>query len=267
MSPVLAISSVAKKFVVHRELVLEMTKRDLRVINKGSVLGFLWLILSPLIHAIAYAIIISVVFGARISNGSGMFSFALYVLAGMLPWQMILRSIAEAPTLITSRAEILKQVVYPVETLPTCSIAKSTIGGFASLIVYLLLAASSGDLRWSLLLLPLPIGILILFLLGVSWIFSVLGVIFKDLREITTVVLGLMIYFTPVLAMEQLTGPHVWKLILLNPLSHIIIAFRDVISGELHLTSWIIFTTMSTILFVLGAMLITRVRIRINDYL
>ena len=84
------------------------------------------------------------------------------------------------------------------------------------------------------------------FVLGMSWMFSIGGVLVKDLREIVTVVLGLAIYFSPVLLSESMVGSKIWGYVLWNPLSHIIICFRDIFYGKFHLWSWGIFAGMSS---------------------
>jgi lipopolysaccharide transport system permease protein len=253
------------QFVLFRELVWEMTKRDLKMLHKGSVLGLSWLVMMPLIQVLAYVIIVSFIFGRGAAESP--LDYCLYLLAGMLPWQMLAKSLQEGPTLLTSRLEILKQVIYPVETFPVSSIAISAIGSLVSLVVYIVFAAGTNHLTWTLLLLPIPLLILVVFLLGASWILSVTGVIFKDLREVVTITMSLLIYFTPVIAKESVVGARVWQLILCNPLSHVVIAFHDVFFAEFHPWSWGIFLAMSLGVFLVGAYTFTCARIRINDYL
>ena len=199
LKPVLAI-------VQNRELIWEMALRDLKGLNKGSFLGYSWLVISPMIQVAAYVIIVSFVFRARLNGSAGPLDYALYVLSGMIPWQIVTRSIQESPSLIRERMDIVKQVIYPIETLPLNSLLTSSFGSFVSFFLFLVLSAIEGKLHWSYFLLPFPSFLLLFFVVGLSWIFSIAGVIFKDLREIVGVTLGLLVYLSPVVLSESMVG-------------------------------------------------------------
>jgi len=258
LKPMLAI-------VENRELIWAITVRNLKGTSKGAVLGFLWIAISPLIQVTAYVIIVSFIFKAKLNSDAGPFDYAIFVLSGMIPWQIMNRSICEAPMLIRSNTELVKQVIYPIETLPLMNLLVGSFGGAVNFIVFIILFAIAGKLEWTLVFLPLHLFFLLIFLLGISWIFSITGVIFKDLREIVSVMMMLLIYFSPVIISGSMVGRKIWSLILLNPLSHIIISFRDVFWGSFHI--WVIFLTMSIGIFILGHIMITRAKKLVNEYI
>lgn len=253
--------------IENRELVWEMALRDLKGGSKGAILGILWVVISPLVQVTAYVIIVSLIFKAKLSADSGLFDYALYVLSGMIPWQVMTRSINEAPMLIRSNTELVKQVIYPIETLPLTHLMVGSFGGFISFIVFLLLYVVRGDVSWTLIFLPIPLLFLLLFILGISWVFSILGVILKDLKDIISVTMMLLVYFSPVITNDSMVGETIWRWIILNPLSHVVIPFRDVFWGSFHLWSWIIYIVMSITVFLLGNLLITKAKRLINEYI
>jgi lipopolysaccharide transport system permease protein len=253
--------------VENRELIWEMTLRDLKGGSKGAILGVLWVAINPLIQVIAYVVIVSFIFKAKLSAESGPFDYALYVLSGMIPWQIMTRSITEAPMLIRSNTEMVKQVIYPIETLPLTSLLVSSFGGFVNFILFLMLFLIGGHIRWSLILLPIPFFLLLLLILGISWIFSVSGVILKDLREIVTVVMMLLVYLSPVILNDSMVGGTIWRMIMINPLSHIILSFRDVLWGTFHLWSWVVFFILSVVVFLSGNFVILKAKRLINEYI
>ncbi len=259
--------SIILSFFQNRELILEMAKRDLQMINKGAFLGYIWLILSPLIQTAAYVIIVSYVFRSSLDGESGKMDYALYVLGGMIPWQIITKSLATAPTQIRERMELVKQVIYPIETLPITSLIVTSFGALVSLVIFLILGIICGKLTWGILLFPVPVILLILLILGISWIFSILGIFFKDLREMVSIMLGLLVYLSPVVSSPEMVGEKIWKLILFNPLSHIVICFRDIYYLEFHHLSWIIFIMMAMFSFIVGSWVINRTKILINQYI
>ncbi len=262
-----SILSIIRSFIKNHHLIIEMAKRDLMVINKGSLLGCLWLILAPLIQTGTYVIIVSYIFGTKLSLGVGPLDYSLYVLGGMIPWQIITRSLAEAPMQIRDRMELVKQVIYPIETIPLTSLLVSSITSFISFIIFISLSSITNNLSWGMLLFPLPLALLLIFVLGISWICSIVGIFLKDLREIITIIMGLIVYISPVIASPEMVGHDIWKIILLNPLSHIIICFRDTYYSTFHPFSWMIFTGLSLSSFLLGAWIINKTKLMINQYI
>lgn len=261
------LKSTAYSFFRHRELLWEMVKRDLKGLTKGSVLGYLWIILVPLIQVSIYVIVVSFVFRARLNENAGVLDYALYVLSGLIPWQIITRAMGDATSLIRDRTELLKQVIYPIETLPLTNMLVASFGSFVSLFLFIILAIVAGQLRWTFILLPIPLIVLVVFILGVSWFLSIVGVILKDIREFIALVMGALMYVSPVIASESMVGTSLWRVILLNPLAHMIIAFRDVFNAEFHLTSWLVFVGTSLLMFFVGSVVMWRARLVINDYI
>jgi ABC-type polysaccharide/polyol phosphate export permease len=254
-------------FYQHRELIIEIAKRDLRSFHKGAVLGATWAVISPLFQTAAYVVIVTFIFRMRFEGEGKIFSYVIYILSGMIPWQIITKSLGEAPSLIRNNTEIIKQVIYPLETLPLTSLFFNSFGSIVSLAILLLLMTLNGSLKVSLLLLPIPFALLMTFVVGMGWMFSIAGVLIKDLREIITIVLGLMVYASPVILSKSMTGGTVWLVIMANPLSHIVIAFRDVFNNEFHPLSWSVFIGLSATTFLLGDLAITRAKTLINEYI
>jgi lipopolysaccharide transport system permease protein len=244
-----------------------MAAREMKSSNKGAVFGLGWVVVRPFVQVAVYVVIVTYVFGARLNPTAGPYDYALFALSGMFGWQILQRGLEDSTSLIRDRMEILKQVVYPIETLPVTTFLASAIGPAIVLLVYLVLAALGGKLSWTVVLLPIPLGLLLLSILGLSWIFMVVGVILKDLREIISVLLGLTIYLSPVLMSPMMVSPRIWDLILLNPLSHVIIAFRDVFEGTWHPISWGIFALGTVAALWIGSAVITRARMTINEYI
>jgi lipopolysaccharide transport system permease protein len=244
-----------------------MAAREMKGSTKGSVFGLGWIVIRPFIQVGVYVIIVTYVFGAKLSATAGPYDYSLFVLSGLFGWQILQRGLEDSTSLIRDRMEILKQVVYPIETLPVTSFLASAIGSVIVLVVYLLLAALGGKLSWTVVLLPIPLALLLLLILGLSWIFMVIGVILKDLREIVSLLLGLTIFLSPVLMSPAMVSPRMWDLILLNPMSHVIIAFRDVFDGTFHRVSWGIFALGAVAAAWIGSAVVTRARMTINEYI
>ena len=244
-----------------------MAVRELKGSKRGTILGLAWLVLRPFINAGVYVVIVSFVFRAQLAPDAGPFDYALYILAGLFVWQILQQGLEEATSLIRQRADIVKEVVYPIETLPITAFFVNAVGPVTVLGVYLVISAIAGRLGWSVLLLPLPLTLLLAMLLGMSWVLMVLGVVLRDLREVVAIVLSLMVYLSPVLLSQSMVPPQLWTIIMLNPLAHPIIAFRDVLEGGFHPQSWAIFVALALGSLAAGGWLITRAKVAINEYL
>ena len=164
---------IARSIIQHAEFTREMTIRELRGVNKGAILGIGWLVIGPLVQVTAYVVIVSFVFGQRLNEESGSLDYALYVLTGMIPWQLTQLGLTKAPSLVRDRIEIVKQIAYPIETLPITTIAMGALAAMVSLAVCLVGLLVSRQLQLSILLLPVPTVLLFVFLIGVSWIFMI----------------------------------------------------------------------------------------------
>jgi ABC-type polysaccharide/polyol phosphate export permease len=253
--------------VKNREFIRETVLHEFRTRHRGSALGWSWLVLRPLLETAVYVAVISLLVRSALPSTGGIFAYAIYVLAGMIPWQILSKTLAEAPSLIRDRMEIVKQVIYPIEILPLNSLLFSMLGGCVTLGVYLVLGVVSGGLSWTIILIPVPMLLLVGFTIGISWAMMIVGIVLKDLREITAIFLGLLVYLSPVVATPALVGATGWRLIMLNPLAHIIICFRDVFQGQFHPLSWGLFLLITIAALFLGAAILMRARLRINEYI
>ncbi|MCA3265839.1 MAG: ABC transporter permease [Azospirillum sp.] len=251
----------------HHELVIAMAQRDLKGFGRGAVLGRVWLVLAPLLQVVAYVAVVAFVFGRSSDPDGDRWAYILYVLSGMTVWQICARTLQEATTLIRDRMDLVKQVIYPVETLPVTTLIVSSVGGAVTGCIFLALAAATGHLGAHMLLLPVPLLLLAAFLIGASWLLSVAGVLLKDLRDIVSLLLGLSVLVSPVVLAPTMVSERVWSLVMLNPLAHVVVVFRDVLQGGFHPASWIVFVGLAGGSLLLGAWVIGRMKVLVNEYL
>jgi lipopolysaccharide transport system permease protein len=175
--------------------------------------------------------------------------------------------LTEALSLIRNNKELIKQVIYLIETPPLTNLLFTSFGSIVSLGILLILMAVNGSLRLSLLILPIPFALLVVFVIGMGWTFSMAGVLIKDLREIINIALGLMVYASPVTLSRTITGGSIWVIITANPLSHLVIAFRDTFNGEFPPISWVVFENVSGGAFLVGDLAIREGKTLINEYI
>src|SRR6266849_3210003 len=106
------LAETVRSMVKNREFIRETVLHEFRTRNRGSALGCLWLVLRPLVETAAYVAVISLLLRAALPSTGGTFDYAVYVLSGMIPWQILTKTLAEAPSLIRERMDMVKQVIY-----------------------------------------------------------------------------------------------------------------------------------------------------------
>ncbi len=119
----------------NRQLIAQMTKREVVGRYKGSVLGIAWSFFNPLIMLTIYTFVFSVVFKARwnVSTDETKTQFAIVLFVGMIVHGLFAEVINRAPTLITSNVNFVKKVVFPLDILPSVAIGAALFHSFVSL--------------------------------------------------------------------------------------------------------------------------------------
>ena len=227
------------ELTMHRELLANLTLRELRGKYKRSALGWAWSLLNPLASMIVYSIVFAVILKVDVEPGdpSGRDVFALFLLCGLLPWTCLANSMAGGTESLVGNANLIRKVWFPRQIL-----VGATVGSFLitfliemAVLTVALLVAGSMVLPWLLPAIPLVL-LLTAFSLGIALVLSVANVYFRDMRHLIGIVLQVWFYLTPIIyplelvpKEEEVLGIDVpaRDLILLNPMTRFVEAFRD----------------------------------------
>jgi lipopolysaccharide transport system permease protein len=216
----------------NRQLILQMTKREVVGRYQGSALGLIWTFLNPVFMLAVYTFVFSVVFQARwgVGGEESRTQFAVVLFVGMIVHGLFAEVLNRAPGLVLSNVNYVKKVVFPLEILPVVSIGAALFHSLISLGVLLIaFVLFNGYLQWTAVLVPLILLPLVILTLGLAWMLASLGVFLRDVGQtigiITTVMLFLAPVFYPVTALPEEIRP--W--IMANPLTFIIEQAREVL--------------------------------------
>ncbi|MBV1871982.1 MAG: ABC transporter permease [Gammaproteobacteria bacterium] len=233
-----------------------MTKREVMGRYKGSVFGLVWSFFNPLLMLTVYTFVFSVVFKARWNTGiDSKTGFALALFVGMIVHGLVAESISRAPSLITSNVNYVKKVVFPLEILPWtvmgAALFHTTINLFVWSIFYFVINFS---LHWTIVLLPLVFFPLVLFSMGTSWVLASLGVYFRDVNQLISLVVTLLLFLSPVFYPISSIPEKYQPLLYMNPLTLIIEQTRGIlISGQIpDWKPWFLSVVLSVIVACLG---------------
>ena len=236
-----------------RQLLWAMVRREITEQYAGQVIGSLWAIGHPLIVMMVYVIVFSFIFKMKLGGTVEYpMNYPIYMLSGLIPWMTFQTCLSRGVGVITGSANLVKQVVFPIEILPVKTVLASSISqgiSLALLIGYVFAVYRS--VPWTYLLLPVIVFFQILAMIGVAYVLSSVGAYFRDLKDFVQVFLVAAIYGMPIFYLPEMV-PHFLKPILyLNPFSHMIWCFQDALyfGSFRHPYSWEVFFLLSTLSF------------------
>ena len=231
--------ALAKSIWRNRQLIVQMTKREVVGRYKGSVMGLAWSFFNPVFMLVVYTFVFSVIFKSRWGGDESRTLFAVVLFVGMIVLSLFSEVVNRAPTLILSNVNYVKKVVFPIEILPVIAMGAALFHSLISLSV--LLAAFvlfNGYLHWTVIFIPLVLFPLVIVTLGLAWMLAALGVFLRDVGQtigiITTILMFLSPVFYPVTAVPEKFRPF----IMANPLTFIIEQAREVLIWG-HTPNWI----------------------------
>ena len=239
----------------NRGLIRAMVKRDILGRYRGSFGGAFWTIINPLLLMLTYFFVFGVVLRNRYDPNATWSSFALYFLAGMLPWLPFNEAAGRAPGVILEHRNFVKKLVFAVETLPFNLVVAGLVTEFFAILLYCaFLLAINHTLPATLLWLPVLLIPQILFTAGLSWFLAALGVFARDLGQIMGFILTLWFFLTPICYPEASLPHAAIGILTKNPMYTLVHGYRDILlynrAPEFH-TMWKLWL-LAAVVFVLG---------------
>ena len=231
------------------DLVTVLTQKEIKVRYKSSFLGYLWSIGHPLAFAIVFFIAFKIVLRIKVEN------YALFLIAGLFPWQWFANSVNASPMLFLGNASIIKKVNFPRNIIPLTAVLQDMIHFVLSIpviVLFMFIYHKSLSLTW---LYGIPVLLSIQFIMtySVSLMISSINLFFRDLERLTVIFMTFIFYFTPVIYPETMIPERYKPLINLNPLAPLMISWRNLfLNGTLELASLIILLAYSLIVLLLG---------------
>lgn len=253
----------------HRDLIAAILRRELRERFSGSMAGWVWAIVAPLLSLVTYTIVFN---GAvKLPNNAEAGSpidYALFVFGGLVAFNFFAEMAYRAPTLLHEYAHYLKQTMFPAQMLPVISTLRATAYASIGLVLMLLCQlVFSGTLHWTVLLLPLWYIPFLAFLVGLTWMLSAMGAFTRDTAYLMMTLSPVLMFATPVFFSHESFSPTVMLLMYANILTGFIEIIRDlVVFGRIPnilVVAWTTFLAVS--MFWLGYWFFRRQQDGITD--
>jgi lipopolysaccharide transport system permease protein len=256
---------IASRVFRHRGLLLALTLRELKARYRGSILGFLWSLVQPLMLLAVYTFVFSVVFQPR---SAGAEPYALFLVCGLFPWIWLSTSLVEGTSSLVASAGLIRRAVFPAELLPLVPVIANLVHLVLALPV---LAAGLALGRYQgfevggagALALPAIVALELPMIGGFALALAALHAHFKDVKDLLTSVLTLLFFLTPVLfPLSAVTIPLLRRLVQLNPATPFTLAYQEALfAGRFPPAAlWLEMAAVAAVAWLVGCWIFDRLR-------
>ncbi|EFK11459.1 ABC-2 type transporter [delta proteobacterium NaphS2] len=255
--------------VHHRTLFWGFVRNEIKGRFAGSMGGFLWSLLTPLANLLIYIFVFSLILKIRMRPmETGTESFAVYFLAGMLPWIAFSEALGSAADVFLGQANLISKIAFPLEILPTSGVIVPFCLNGLGFAMYLAYLAFMGYAHPAWLWLPVVVVPHMVFTLGLVTLVASLSVFVRDLRQIMGTIISLWFFLTPIVyPLSMVPGKLRWVL-KLNPMYPFIDLYHQVLLFHvLSLTLLGCVTGLAILSFLGGALFFNRSKHAFADVL
>ena len=213
----------------YRSLIASLVARELKARYRGSVLGFFWSFLNPLLLLLIYTFVFTVVMPG--SRGPGLEPFAVFMFCGILPWTWFSSSLLESSNVLIAGGNLIKKVLFPAEVLPIVTVLAGLVHFclglpiLAAFLAYYRIRPALTDLLW----LPVVIAGQCLLTVGLALLVSALTVLFRDVRDLLANLLTFWFFATPIVYPFWTAPAWVQRALSFNPMTHLIVTYQEML--------------------------------------
>ena len=237
----------------YREMLINMVRRELRGKYKGSILGFLWTFINPLLQLVVYTIVFSNIMRMGVSN------YEIFLFVALIPWMFFSTSVLSGAGSIIYNQSLVTKIYFPREILPLSVVTSNFINMiYCSVIVLAVVLFYHMNLNLEVwFMLPVIAFIEYILVIGIVLIVSAFTVYFRDLEHILGIIIMAWQFLTPVMYPESFVPSQYQAILYLNPMTPIIISFRDVLYyGKMPVVENLVYAFLwSLIIFICGFLL------------
>ena len=238
----------------YRGLISSLVARELKARYRGSVFGFLWSFINPLLLLLIY----SFVFTTIIPNEDPRTRpYALFMFCGILPWTWFATSLSDAAGSLIAGGNLIKKVLFPAEVLPIVSVLANMVHfflGLVILVVFLVLYKHPPD-PWDLFWFPLAVVVQLLFTSALALLLAALAVHFRDIRDILANLLTLWFFATPIIYPWFQANVQKFRVLFnVNPFTHLAVSYQEILffNGPIGHWRWLLALGAGSIALFLG---------------
>jgi len=205
-----------------------VTRNDLAQRHAGSFLGLGWVFLAPLLVLGIYSAVYLYIFRVQVPGLTSL-EYVIYIFCGLIPYLAAAEAIGVGVGSVIANKSVLNNTVFPIDLAPVKPVLSSQAIMLAGMPIVVGGAVATGNLHRTMVLLPLVWILNIVWLTGVNWLLSLLNVIFRDLQNLVTAFLMIMLVASPIAYTPDMVPPGLKPILAVNPFAYFVVAYQQVI--------------------------------------
>jgi lipopolysaccharide transport system permease protein len=246
----------------YRGLIQSLVARELKARYRGSILGFFWSFINPLLLLLIYTFVFKYVMPAA---PQGTDPYPLFMFCGLLPWTWFASSLMESAGVLISGGNLIKKVLFPAEILPIVTVTANMVHFFLALpilvffLVWFRAPLSASELVWF----PVVVAVQYVLTLGFALVLSSLTVHFRDIKDILGNILTLWFFATPIIYNYKYAPPLATRFLNVNPFAHLAISYQEILffPGPFGHWKWLVALAVGAgVFFLFGYLVFDRLR-------
>lgn len=247
-----------KELYAYRQMIISLVQRELRGRYKGSVLGFLWTFINPLLQLVVYTMVFSVIMRNDIEK------YYMFLFVALVPWSLISAAMVNGSTCIVSTPDMVKKIYFPREVLPLANTVSNFVNMLLCFVVVfvVLIVTGFGVNPQALLYMPIIMIVEFVLALGIALLTSALTVYMRDVAYILSIIAMAWQFLTPVMYSSDTVPEELLPIFRMNPMTPVIEAYRDILYYKVcpdlsTLTSAAFF---GIVIFILGELVFSKLQ-------
>jgi lipopolysaccharide transport system permease protein len=222
-----------RSLVAYRHTISIFVSRDIRGRYVNSALGLWWAVIQPLALLALYTFVFSYIMQGRLGETGRPEEFAFYCFCGLLPWLAVADALTRSSSVLIEQTPLIKKVVFPTEILPVHLVLSALVVEFVGLAAFVAVAMAWGRVPgWTVLALPVVVGLQFLFTAGAAWLLATLALYLRDVRQVVGLGLTLWMFLTPIVYPASLVPARFQWLLDINPMTAIVEAYRGALLDD-----------------------------------
>jgi homopolymeric O-antigen transport system permease protein len=246
----------------YRGLIQSLVARELKARYRGSVLGFFWSFINPLLLLLIYSFVFKYFLPQK---AEGIDHYELFMFCGILPWTWFSTSLLESSGVLISGGNLIKKVLFPAEILPIVTVLANMVHFLlglpilAAFLIYFQRPLHLGEIAWF----PVALAVQLVLTMGFALLLSALTVHFRDIRDILSNLMTFWFFATPIIYPYTIMEPWQMRILNLNPFTHLAITYQEILyfEGPVGHAFWLlVLGAISAVFFLFGYFVFDRLR-------
>ncbi len=219
-----------RELLEYKGLLFFLVRRDVMLRFQQTVVGFLWIVLQPLIQMMIFYVI----FGVLVKIPTGGVPYQLFFLSGFVVWQFFTQVVNNSSMSLVGNISVIIKSYFPRLALPLSTVVNALVDLGVSFLILMVFLMANGNypITWRYLVLPPLVVLTVIFSSGVGLLFGALMVVFRDMKNLISFVLMIWMYLTPILYPVTLAPEKYQVLFYLNPMTSLVDAYRWVFLSQ-----------------------------------